>query len=77
METKRTMPLEKEATIRRELEPDLDTAKQLLETAWPHCGAIQDVIDRLNETGSNTELRLLANRLQRLIFRVRPVSPGK
>ena len=31
-------------------------------------------IDRLNEAGTNTEPRLLANRLQRLVFRVRPVS---
>ena len=37
-----------------------------------HCGMIQDIIDKLNEGGSNTELRLLANRLQRLAFRVRP-----
>jgi hypothetical protein len=72
-----TMSQGKETTVRRELEPDPDTAKQLLETAWPHCGAIQDIIDRLNEAGANTEPRLLANRLQRLVFRVRPVSSGK
>jgi len=41
--------------------------------AWPYCGVIQDIIDRLNETGSNTELRLLANRLQRLVFRATPI----
>ena len=46
-------------------------------TAWPYCGVIQDIIDRLNETGSNTELRLLANRLQRLVFRATPVLSGK
>jgi hypothetical protein len=30
-----------------------------------------------NEAGGNTEPRLLANRLQRLVFRVRPVSSGE
>jgi hypothetical protein len=63
----------KEATIRRELVPDTDTADQLMVAAWPYCGVIQDIIDRLNETGSNTELRLLANRLQRLVFRATPI----
>ncbi len=54
-----------------------DTAQQLLETAWRYCGAIQAIIDRLNEAGCNTEPRLLANRLQRLAFRATPVSSGK
>jgi len=54
-----------------------DTAQQLLETAWRHCGAIQAIIDGLNGADCNTELRLLANRLQRLAFRVRPVWSGK
>ena len=54
-----------------------DTAQQLLETAWRHCGAIQAIINRLNEAGSNTEPRLLGNRLQRLAFRATPVSSGK
>jgi hypothetical protein len=67
------MPRKKEATIRRELVPDTDTADQLMVAAWPYCGVIQDIIDRLNETGSNTELRLLANRLQRLVFRATPI----
>jgi hypothetical protein len=53
------------------------TAQQLLETAWPHCGVIQDIIDSLNEVGSSTELRLLANRLQRLAFRATPILSGK
>jgi hypothetical protein len=44
-------------------------AQELLEAAWLHCGKIQDVIDRLNDASSGTELRLLANRLQRLTFR--------
>jgi hypothetical protein len=70
------MRQEKEATIRRELESEPDTA-QLLETTWPHCGAIQDIIDKLSEAGSNPELRLLANRLQRLALRATPVLPGK
>jgi hypothetical protein len=54
-----------------------DTAQQLLETAWRYCGAIQAIIDRLNEAGCNTEPRLLANRVQRLAFRATPVSSGK
>jgi hypothetical protein len=70
------MPREKEATIREPV-PDSDTAQQLMVTAWPYCGVIQDIIDRLNEAGSNTELRLLANRLQRLVFRATPVLSGK
>ena len=71
METNATMPRKKVATIHREPVPAPDTEQQLLEAAWPHCGMIQDIIDRLNEGGSKTELRLLANRLQRLAFRVR------
>ena len=62
----------KEATMRRKPAPD-PTAQQLLQTAWPHCGVVQDIIDRLNEVGSSTELRLLANRLQRLAFRATPI----
>ena len=47
-----------------------DAAQELLEAAWLHCGMIQDVIERLNDASStSTELRLLANRLQRLAFR--------
>jgi len=49
----------------------------LLEAAWRHCGAIQDIIDRLNEAGTNTEPHLLANRLHRLAFRIRPGSPAE
>ena len=40
--------------------------------AWPHCGTIRDIIDSLNEGGSDTELRLLTNRLQRW-----PLGPRK
>jgi hypothetical protein len=32
---------------------------------WRHCQAIQTIIDQLTETESNTELRLLSQRLQR------------
>ena len=71
------MPRKKETTIHREPAPDHDTAGQLMVAAWPYCGVIQDIIDRLNETGSTTELRLLANRLQRLVFRATPVLSGK
>ena len=67
------------ATQRRndEFKTTARAAPQLLETAWRHCSAIQDIIDRLNEAGGNTEPRLLANRLQRLVFRVRPISSGE
>jgi hypothetical protein len=67
------MTRKKQATIRRENVPDSDTVQQLVVTAWPYCGVIQDIIDTLHEAGSNTELRLLANRLQRLVFRATPV----
>ena len=69
------MPRKEEMTsLGRHHEQHPNTAQRLLETAWRHCSAIQDIIDRLNEAGTNTEPRLLANRLQRLVFRVRPVS---
>ena len=71
------MPRKKETTIRHEPASDPDTAEQLMVAAWPYCGVIQDIIDRLNATGSNTELRLLANRLQRLVFRATPVLPER
>jgi hypothetical protein len=61
----------KETMIDREPVLARDTM-QLLETAWPHCGMIQEIIDRLNESGSHVELRLLTNRLHRLIFRATP-----
>jgi hypothetical protein len=67
------MPRKKEATsLGRYHGQHPNTAQQILETAWRHCGAIQAIIDRLNADGSNAELRLLTNRLQRLAFRVRP-----
>ena len=71
------MPRKKETTIHREPAPDHDTAEQLMVTAWPYCGVIQDIIDRLNATGTNTELRQLANRLQRLVFRATPFLPER
>ena len=75
---KATMPRKEETTnSRRQHEQHPNAAQRLLETAWRHCSAIQDIIDRLNEAGGNTEPRLLANRLQRLVFRVRPVSSGE
>jgi hypothetical protein len=67
------MRRKEEATIRHEPVRDHDTAEQLMVTAWPYCGVIQDIMDRLNDSGSNTELRLLANRLQRLVFRATPI----
>jgi hypothetical protein len=71
------MPRKEETTNSRQHEQHPNTAQRLLETAWRHCSAIQDIIDRLNEAGGNTEPRLLANRLQRLVFRVRPASSGE
>jgi len=67
------MPRREEATrAGRRHEQHPNTAQHLLEAAWHHCGAIQDIIDSLNEAGTNPEPHLLANRLHRLAFRVRP-----
>jgi hypothetical protein len=78
METEATMPRTEETTnSRRPHEEHPATAERLLETAWLHCNAIQDIIDRLNEAGTNTEPHLLANRLHRLAFRVRPAASGE
>jgi hypothetical protein len=44
----------------------MDDPQELLNTARRHCQAIQTIIDQLTETKSNTELRLLSQRLQRL-----------
>ena len=72
------MPRTEETTnSRRQHEQHPNTAQRLLETAWRHCSAIQAIIDKLNEASTNTEPRLLANRLQRLVFRVRPVPSGE
>jgi hypothetical protein len=48
--------------------------QELLNTARRHCQAIQAIIDQLTETKSNTELRLLSQRLQRLAFHAAPRS---
>ena len=72
-----TVIRKKKAKIRRESVSDPDTARQLMVTSWPYCGVIQDIIDRIHEAGSNTELHLLANRLQRLAFRATPVLSRK
>ena len=72
------MPRREEATnLGRYHEQHPNTGQHLLETAWRHCSAIQDIIDRLNEAGTNTEPHLLANRLHRLAFRVRPTSSAE
>ena len=71
METNATMSRKEETMLQREPVLALDKM-QLLETAWPHCGMIQEIIDKLNESGSYSELRLLTNRLQRLAFRATP-----
>jgi hypothetical protein len=72
------MPRREEATNSgRYHEQQPNTAQHLLEAAWRHCGAIQDIIDRLNEDGTNTEPHLLASRLHRLAFRIRPGSSAE
>jgi hypothetical protein len=43
----------------------MNDPQELLNTARRHCEAIQAIIDQLTETKSNTELRLLSQRLQR------------
>jgi hypothetical protein len=48
--------------------------QELLNTARHHCQAIQTIIDQLTETKSDTELRLLSQRLQRLAFHAAPPS---
>jgi hypothetical protein len=40
---------EEATTLGRYDEQHPNTAQNLLEAAWRHCGAIQDIIDRLNE----------------------------
>jgi len=52
----------------------MDDPQELLNTARHHCQAIQTIIDQLTETKSNTELRLLSRRLQRLAFHAAPSS---
>jgi hypothetical protein len=52
----------------------MDDPQELLNTARQHCQAIQTIIDQLTETKSNTELRLLSQRLQRLAFHAAPRS---
>ena len=72
------MPRREEATrLERYHEQHPNTAQHLLEAAWRHCGAIQDIIDRLNEAGTNTEPHVLANRLHRLAFRIRPEASAE
>jgi hypothetical protein len=72
------MPRREEATkLGRYHEQHPNTAQHLLEAAWRHCGAIQDIIDRLNEVGTNTQPHVLANRLHRLAFRIRPEASAE
>jgi hypothetical protein len=52
----------------------MDDPQELLNTAQRYCQAIQTIIDQLTETKSNTELRLLSQRLQRLAFHAAPPS---
>ena len=72
------MPRREEATkFGRYHEQHPNTAQHLLEAAWRHCSAIQEIIDRLNEAGTNTEPHVLANRLHRLAFRIRPEASAE
>jgi hypothetical protein len=50
----------------------MNDPQELLNTAWGHCQTIQTIIDKLTETESNSELRLLSQRLQRLAFHAAP-----
>jgi hypothetical protein len=52
----------------------MDDPQELLKTAQHHCQAILAIIDQLTENKSNTELRLLSQRLQRLAFHAAPRS---
>jgi hypothetical protein len=52
----------------------MDDPQELLNTAQHHCQVIQSIIDQLTEIKSNTELRLLSQRLQRLAFHAAPRS---
>jgi len=47
----------------------MDDPQELLNTAQHHCQAIQTIINQLTEIKSNTELRLLSQRLQRFTQR--------
>jgi ATP-dependent DNA ligase len=62
---------QKEMTVGATMDDD---PQELLTTARHHCQAIQTIIDQLTETKSNTELRLLSQRLQRLAFHAAPRS---
>jgi hypothetical protein len=53
---------------------DMDDPQELLKIAQHHCQAILTIIDQLTENKSNTELRLLSQRLQRLAFHAAPSS---
>lgn len=64
-------------SLGRDHEQHPNTAQELLEAAWRHCGAIQDIIDGLNEAATNTEPRVLANWLHRLAFKLRSTTSEK
>ena len=53
---------------------NVDNPQELLKIAQHHCQAIVTIIDQLTENKSNTELRLLSQRLQRLAFHAAPRS---
>jgi hypothetical protein len=64
-------------SLGRDHEQHPNTTQELLEAAWRHCGAIQDIIDGLSEAATNTEPRVLANWLHRLAFRLQPTTSEK
>ena len=53
---------------------NVDDPQELINIARHQCQAIQTIIDQLTETKSDTELRLLSQRLQRLAFHAAPPS---
>jgi hypothetical protein len=65
---------QKEMTVGSAYGANVDDPQELLNIARHHCQAIQTIIDQLTEIKSNTELRLLSQRLQRLAFHAAPRS---
>src|SRR5262249_54435642 len=65
----------KEITVGSSYEgANVHNPQELLKIAQHHCQAILTIIDQLTENKSNTELRLLSQRLQRLAFQAAPRS---
>jgi ATP-dependent DNA ligase len=65
---------QKEMTVSAYEGANVDDPQELLNIARHHCQAIQTIIDQRTEIKSNTELRQLSQRLQRLAFHAAPRS---